>query len=70
MSQINALSSLDPALGNTDISRFGEMTSEDFVRVIFAELANQETRSTPAKKPESSRTFASRSRSRTTPASA
>lgn len=42
MSQISAFNPIDSALGNSDVSRFGEMTSEDFVRVIFAELANQD----------------------------
>lgn len=42
MSQINAFSPVDSALGDTGVNRFGEMTSEEFVRVIFTELANQD----------------------------
>ena len=42
MSQINAFSPVDSALGGTDVNRFGEMTSEEFVRVIFTELSNQD----------------------------
>lgn len=42
MSQINTINPVNSALGDTSVSRFGTMTSEDFVRVIFAELANQD----------------------------
>ena len=42
MTQIPATSSLDSALPSSSINRFSEMSSEDFIRIIFTELANQD----------------------------
>ena len=41
MSQINGLS-LDRAVAGASPNRFSEMESEDFLRIIFAELTNQD----------------------------
>jgi hypothetical protein len=42
MSQIPSATSLDPALGQRTPNRFNEMTSEDFMKIIFTELENQD----------------------------
>ncbi|MBT8486483.1 MAG: hypothetical protein HKO59_17605 [Phycisphaerales bacterium] len=44
MSQISGAASLDNALGNagTQQSRFSEMNTEDFIKIIFTELTNQD----------------------------
>ena len=42
MTQIPATSPVDAALPKTSINRFSEMSSEDFIRIIFTELANQD----------------------------
>lgn len=42
MTQIPATSPVDSALQSTSANRFSEMSSEDFIRIIFTELANQD----------------------------
>lgn len=42
MTQIPATSPVDAALQSTSANRFSEMSSEDFIRIIFTELANQD----------------------------
>ncbi|MGI9012754.1 MAG: flagellar hook capping FlgD N-terminal domain-containing protein [Phycisphaerales bacterium] len=42
MSQIGFDPTLDPAAIRSTPSRFQEMTSEDFIRIIFTELSNQD----------------------------
>ncbi len=44
MTQIPATSPADAALQSTSVNRFSEMSSEDFIRIIFTELANQDPR--------------------------
>lgn len=42
MTQIPAFNPLDTTTAPSTPSRFSEMSSEDFIRVIFTELANQD----------------------------
>lgn len=42
MTQIPATSPVDSALQSTSVNRFSDMSSEDFIRIIFTELANQD----------------------------
>lgn len=42
MTQIPATSPVDAAMQSTSANRFSEMSSEDFIRIIFTELANQD----------------------------
>ncbi len=42
MTQISATNPLDSVTRSNVGSRFSDMSSEDFVRIIFAELANQD----------------------------
>jgi len=42
MTTINAFSPVDAALNTSGVNRFSEMTSEDFIRIIFTELSNQD----------------------------
>ncbi len=42
MTQIPATSPADLALQSTTTNRFSDMSSEDFIRIIFTELANQD----------------------------
>ncbi len=42
MSQISGVNTIDPALQRSPTNGFGEMTSEDFIRIIFTELSNQD----------------------------
>ncbi len=42
MAQIPAFSPTDAALRGDGPSRFSEMKTEDFIRIIFAELSNQD----------------------------
>lgn len=42
MTQISAFNPADAALPQTGVNRFADMTSEDFVRIIFTELSNQD----------------------------
>ncbi len=42
MTQINAFNPVGPGAAATPASGFGQMTSEDFIQVIFTELANQD----------------------------
>jgi flagellar basal-body rod modification protein FlgD len=42
MSQISAFNPIDQALQPSTPSRFQELSSEDFVRIIFTELSNQD----------------------------
>lgn len=42
MTQISAFNPADAALNAGGVNRFSEMTSEDFVRIIFTELSNQD----------------------------
>lgn len=42
MSQIPSVSPFNPVPQRSTSSGFGEMSSEDFIRIIFAELANQD----------------------------
>ena len=42
MSQLPSINQVDPALRTDVPSGFGALKSEDFLRVIFAELANQD----------------------------
>lgn len=42
MTQIPATSPVDTALQSTSANRFSEMSSSDFIKIIFTELANQD----------------------------
>ena len=42
MTQINAFNPVGPGAAASPASGFGQMTSEDFIQVIFTELANQD----------------------------
>jgi len=42
MSSISAFNPVDAALNSSGVNRFSEMTSEDFIRIIFTELSNQD----------------------------
>jgi flagellar basal-body rod modification protein FlgD len=42
MSQISAFNSTDAAIRSAPTSRFNEMSSEDFIKIIFTELSNQD----------------------------
>jgi flagellar basal-body rod modification protein FlgD len=42
MSQISAFSPVDDALRTAGSNRFSELRSEDFIKIIFTELANQD----------------------------
>lgn len=42
MSQISGAASIDSAITNAPANRFSELESEDFLRIIFTELTNQD----------------------------
>ncbi len=42
MSQISGATSVDLAVNGTSANRFSELESEDFLRIIFTELTNQD----------------------------
>ena len=42
MSQISGINTITPELQRSPSNGFGEMTSEDFIRIMFTELANQD----------------------------
>ncbi len=42
MSQIAGVNTINPGLMRSPSNGFGEMTSEDFIRIIFTELSNQD----------------------------
>ena len=42
MAQLSALNSTDPATRSNVPSQFSKMSSEDFIRIIFTELSNQD----------------------------
>ncbi|MHC5005226.1 MAG: flagellar hook capping FlgD N-terminal domain-containing protein [Planctomycetota bacterium] len=42
MSQITAFDPVQDALAGSSVNRFNEMSSEDFIRIMFTELSNQD----------------------------
>jgi flagellar basal-body rod modification protein FlgD len=42
MTQISAFNPLDAAPAATGVNRFSELSTEDFVKIIFTELSNQD----------------------------
>lgn len=42
MSQLSSATALDRTMGSTTPNRFSEMETEDFIRIIFTELTNQD----------------------------
>jgi flagellar basal-body rod modification protein FlgD len=42
MSQINAFDATDAAIRSSPTNRFSELSSEDFIKIIFTELSNQD----------------------------
>ena len=42
MSQIPSVAPIDPALQSRTANQFSELSSEDFIRIMFTELSNQD----------------------------